>query len=151
MCKATIRNHSYQSSCLLVCFFPEPVGPSVSEPARLSDGCSAHCHQVHPVSRSVSLQASWVRRRLISRMLAVGTTTRVHAAEAAVEHLGTPVPIKGLIETCALKKMEEESFSCASLECLTCPLRVCLLSACPTAFLTLSSPPYFLVSTLRLL
>lgn len=76
------------SACVF--FFLEPVGPSVSKPARLSNGCSAHCHQVQPVSLSVSLQASWVRRRLISCMLAVGTTARMHAAEAAVERLGTP-------------------------------------------------------------
>ncbi len=121
-------------------FFLVPVTPSASEPARLSDGCSAHCHQVHPVSLSVSLQASWVKRKV--DLLHAGCGNRdthakhAHAAETVVECLAHPVPIKGHMETCERKKMEKESFSFSTVECMTCPLRVCLLSPPLTAFLS---------------
>lgn len=93
-------------------FFFEPVTPSVSVPARLSDHCSAHCHQVHFISLSVSLQASWVRGLLHAGCGNHNThALHAHAAENMVECLRRRMSIKGNKETSHRKKMEKESCS----------------------------------------
>lgn len=83
------------------------------------------------VSLSVSPQASWVRGRLISCVLAVGTAARMQNThtrpETTAQCFGHPVSIKGHMETCERKKVEEELFSFSSLECMTCPSRVRLI------------------------
>lgn len=105
------------------CVFFVPVTPSVSELVSVcSDGCSAHCHQVHPVSFSVSLQASRVRGRLIPCMLTVGTEACTQNTRKYLECLKS---IKGHMETCEQKKMEGDAF----VECLTSPSRVVSLNA----------------------
>lgn len=84
-----------------------PVTPSVSELLSVcSDGCSAHCHQVHPVSFCVSLQASQVRGRLIPCMLTVGTEARTQNTRKYLECLKS---IKGHMETRDQKKMEGDA------------------------------------------
>lgn len=145
MRKAMIKNHSYQSYvfpcalCHSIYFLACP--PIWWLLCSLSS--SSPC--LH-----VCLSAGLLGQRKVDPLHACcgnrnTHAKRAHAAEIMAECLRHPVSINGHMETCERKKMENERFSFSSLECFTCPLRVCLLShsnclSVKALVLTLSSP-----------
>lgn len=83
--------------CLI--FFLVSAALSLSKFTCLFDGFSACHHQVHP--SCLSLQASWVKDRLIFCMLAVGTTTcmqKMHMQLRPWSNMSAPVSKKGYVE-----------------------------------------------------